>query len=44
MLKHGLANAISHDSAGFNPSARALPCLAPFKQPLRVLLCNLVEI
>ena len=44
VFKHGLANAISHDATGFNPSARALPRLAPFKQPLRVLLCNLVEI
>ena len=44
ILKHGLANAITHYSSGFNTSSSAFARLTPLKQPLGVLLSNLVEI
>ena len=44
MLKHGLANAIAHESSGFNTGSRTFTRLTPLKQPLGVLLGNLIEI
>ena len=44
MLKHGLANAIAHYASGLNTGSRTFTRLTPLKQPLGVLLSNLVEI
>ena len=44
MLKHGLANAIAHCASGLNTCSRTFARLTPLKQPLGVLLGNLIEI
>ena len=44
MLQHGLANAITHYSSGLNTGSRTFTRLTPLKQPLGVLLSNLIEI